>query len=74
MELSLVEDQGDVRLIMSTVVLDCTFFVTAEGILKTLGNKVTATIKVPIYTTAADLQAGDHSFPPGGLCAYTSFL
>lgn len=67
MELSPVEDQGDVRLSMSTVVLDCTFSVTAKGILKTLGNKVIAAIKVPIYTNAADLQAGDHLFPPVGL-------
>ena len=67
MELSPVEDHRDVRLIMSTVVLDCSFSVTAKGILNTLGNRVTATIKVPIYTNAIDLQAGDHLFPPVGL-------
>ena len=44
----------------SIVLLDCNLFVTAMGILKTLGNPVTGTMKVPIYTNVNDLQAGDN--------------
>ena len=64
------EGGRDVRLMKSTELSDCNFSVTAKGILKTLGNKVSATMKVPIYTNANDLQAGDHLFPPLVLWAY----